>query len=52
MTVDIDDLVIISLAYGSAPGDVKWEPRADLNADGLINEKDLSILKNTYGIKP
>jgi hypothetical protein len=48
-SVDISDLVVISLAFGSIPGDVRWDKRADLNNDGKVDILDFLIFKQNYG---
>jgi hypothetical protein len=47
--VDLSDLVLLALAYGSKPGDSKWNPSADLNGDGAVNLSDLVLLARNYG---
>jgi len=49
--VDIFDLVLVANAYGSKPGDPKWNPDADLNKDGIIDIFDLVRIANAYGEK-
>jgi len=39
--VDIEDIVIVTVAFGSKQGSSKWNPVADLNQDGLIDIFDL-----------
>jgi parallel beta-helix repeat protein len=46
---DIIDIVIISVAYGSHPGDPKWNPHADVNEDGLIDISDINIVSAEFG---
>jgi hypothetical protein len=49
-TVDLDDLYIIALAFGSTPEDKKhWNIHADLNRDGIINVLDLIVVAGNYG---
>ena len=48
-TVDLDDLYIISLAYGTKPGDLHWNRIADLNRDNLVNVLDLRTAARHYG---
>jgi thermitase len=43
------DIVIISVAYGSHPGDPKWNPHADLNEDGVIDISDINIVSAEFG---
>lgn len=47
--VSLQDLVSLANAYGSIPGDPKWNPNADLNGDGKVSLQDLVILANHYG---
>jgi subtilase family serine protease len=47
---NLEDLVILSLAYGSTSADTdgRWDVRADLNGDGKIDKMDFEILKQNY----
>ena len=47
--VDIFDVVILALAFGSKPGDPNWNPDADLNDDGVVDIFDVVILINNFG---
>mgnify|MGYP003942009441 CR=1 FL=1 len=49
---DIDgvDASLINLAFGSTPGDASWDPRADLNDDGLVGAEDMSLLAANFGL--
>jgi hypothetical protein len=47
--VSLADLVLLANAYGSKPGDVKWNPNADINGDGKASLADLVVLANRYG---
>lgn len=47
--VGLSDLVILSKAYGSEPGDSNWNPSADLNGNNIVGLTDLVILANNYG---
>ena len=47
--IDLIDLALISLAYGTAPGDEHWDPRADVNSDYRVDIADLNILSENYG---
>jgi hypothetical protein len=49
LKVSLADLVLLANAYGSKPGDIKWNPNADLNDDGKISLQDLVIMANHYG---
>lgn len=46
--VGLDDLVILSKAYGSKPGDPNWNPSADLDSNGAVSLTDLVIIANNY----
>jgi hypothetical protein len=48
-TVDINDLIIWSNAYGSRPGYPNWNPLADLNGDEIIDVFDGVIIAINYG---
>jgi hypothetical protein len=48
-TVDLDDIYIISLAYGSEPGDPGWNRIADLNRDNTVDVLDLQTAARHYG---
>lgn len=43
------DLVILTNAYGSKPGDTKWNPNADINGNNAVDLTDLVIMANHYG---
>jgi hypothetical protein len=47
--VDIFDLVLAALAFGSSPGDPNWNPVADLNGDDLVDIFDLVIIAISFG---
>lgn len=40
-TIDIRDITIVALAFGSKPGDPNWNSDADVHEDGVINIKDI-----------
>ena len=48
-TVNVDDLILLSQAYGSTSQSPNWNPDADLNGDNTINKTDLSLLASNYG---
>jgi len=48
-TVNIIDLNIVARAYGTRPGNEKWNPVADLNDDDVINIIDMNIVARQYG---
>lgn len=47
--VDDTDMTITSIAFGTQPGDAKWDDRADLNSDQKIDIFDLVISSKNYG---
>jgi hypothetical protein len=56
--VNIADLAIVGRAFGTRPGDARWDPRADVGRntgnplpipDGKIDIGDLIIVGRNYG---
>jgi hypothetical protein len=47
--VKLADLVILANAYGSKPGDAKWNPNADIEGNNAVGLSDLVILAQHYG---
>lgn len=47
--VDLADLVLLANAYGSKPGDTKWNPNVDINGNGVVDLADLVIMAMHYG---
>jgi hypothetical protein len=47
--VNILDAALIAFAYGSRPGDPKWNPAYDITHDGVIDILDAAILAFYYG---
>jgi hypothetical protein len=47
--VSLQDLVRLANAYGSKPGDAKWNPNADIDGNGIIDQSDANILSQHYG---
>ncbi len=47
--VDITDVVITALAFGSYPGHSRWNPIADIKQDGIIDICDLVIIGVNFG---
>jgi PKD repeat protein len=48
--VDILDLAIFGRAYGSTPGGDRWNPRADLDGNGLVNIKDGAVIARSFNM--
>ncbi|MEM2738736.1 MAG: hypothetical protein QXK93_07120 [Candidatus Bathyarchaeia archaeon] len=49
--VDMDDVGIAALAYGSKPGNPRWDPRADITKDGIIDMDDIGLICLHFGEK-
>ncbi|MGA2308943.1 MAG: NosD domain-containing protein [Candidatus Bathyarchaeia archaeon] len=47
--VSLADLSILAKAYGSRPGDAKWNPNADIDGNGVVGLPDLTALAKHYG---
>jgi hypothetical protein len=47
--VSLQDLVILANAYGSRPGDLNWNPNADIDGNGIVDQTDANILAQHYG---
>jgi ABC-type branched-subunit amino acid transport system substrate-binding protein len=47
--VSLQDLVKLALAYGTKPGDAKWNFDCDMDFDGVIGLRDLVTLALKYG---
>jgi hypothetical protein len=47
--VDIDDVILIAIAFGSLRGDPRYHPNIDLNDDGLIDIDDVIIPAIHFG---
>jgi PKD repeat protein len=48
--VNIQDISIVAIAYGTSEGEPRWNPNCDLNHDTIINILDLSIVATQYGM--
>jgi hypothetical protein len=47
--VSLLDLVLLANAYGSKPGDTKWNPNADINGNNIVDLADLVLMAVHYG---
>jgi hypothetical protein len=47
--VDIVDIVLVAMAYGSKPGDPNWNENADIDKNGIIDILDVSAVARDYG---
>jgi len=43
------DLTIAARAFGTRPGDSKWNPDADINQDGRVDGRDLTLIARHFG---
>jgi hypothetical protein len=46
--VDINDLIAWDAAYNSHPGDPNWNPQADINGDGIVDQLDGQLIIQNY----
>jgi uncharacterized protein YfaS (alpha-2-macroglobulin family) len=49
--VNIVDLYMAAQAWGTSPGDPKWNPKCDLDGNGVINIIDLYLVARDFGKK-
>jgi len=49
LIVDILDLAMVGMAFGTIPGDPDWNGDADLNGDGVVNIYDLATVGANHG---
>lgn len=47
--INIYDVFIALMAYGSYPGHPKWNPFADMNNDGTVNIFDIILMARKIG---
>jgi hypothetical protein len=47
--VDVYDLIIVSSAFGSTPGEPNWNPIADINGDNAVDIYDVIIIASNFG---
>jgi len=47
--VDIFDIVVVASAFGSVPGDAKWNAVADINNDNIVDIFDIAIVAVHFG---
>lgn len=50
--VDGYDLFSLESAWGATPADLRWNPLADLDSNGMIDGSDLNILMTNFGSTP
>ena len=49
MVVDLRDISVVALAYGSYPDHPRWNPIADVNQDQIIDLRDISFVARHFG---
>ena len=47
--VDGQDVTIAALAFGTVPGDARWNPLADVNLDGKVDGRDIVLTARMFG---
>jgi len=47
--VDIGDIAMAALAYGSYPCHPRWNNQADVNRDGRVDIQDLAVIAQRFG---
>jgi hypothetical protein len=47
--VDIKDILTVAKAFGSYPGNPRWNPNADVNCDSKADIKDILIAAKNFG---
>lgn len=48
-STDGSDLILVTHAWGSVPGDPKWDRRADINIDNAVDGSDLIVIARHFG---
>ena len=47
--VDIRDKRLVRDAFGAIPGDLNWDPRADVDCSGRVDIPDKRIVRDQFG---
>jgi hypothetical protein len=47
--VDMTDIAIAGRAFGTVPGDARWNPLADVNLDGKVDLRDIALISKMFG---
>jgi PKD repeat protein len=47
--IDIKDIAIAALAFGSFPGHPRWNPAADVDLDGVVSIIDILLIASNFG---
>jgi len=46
--VNLDDWIAFDAAWGTHPGDQNWNPQADINGDGVVDNADGVLIAQNY----
>jgi hypothetical protein len=47
--IDMKDMDLFKVAFGSTPGSPNWNPACDLNGDGRVDLRDVAKAAGNYG---
>jgi hypothetical protein len=47
--VDMKDIVLVGRAFGTVPGDARWNQIADINLDGKVDLRDIALVARMFG---
>jgi hypothetical protein len=47
--IDITDIAMAALAFGSYPDHPRWNPQADINQDNIVDIRDLALIAINFG---
>jgi hypothetical protein len=48
-SVGLDDIMIVVVAFGSYPGQPRWNATADVNVDGRVDMTDIWLVLLAFG---
>lgn len=48
-TIDGRDISVAARAFGTVPGDPRWNADLDFNRDGTIDGKDITLVARSFG---
>jgi hypothetical protein len=49
--VNIIDITLVAMAWGTHPGDPRWDPRCDIDGNSLINIIDITLVAKEFGAR-
>jgi hypothetical protein len=47
--VDMSDIALAARAFGTVPGDARWNQIADINLDGKVDLRDIALVARMFG---